>query len=369
MRICMILSTNYPPEEGIGYYVHNLSKMLEKRGHEMTIVTRGNLRHEEMIVDGLRVIKLPFLMTYPFHVGVHGMFVSSYIKRHADDFDLIHVHSPLSPVPPKIDVPIISTIHTSVIEDTKHAEVTNLRLPLIRFQTDYISRPLIQKLIDLSDAVTTVSHAVANELMQYYGKREISVVGNAVDENIFYPSCVNNSDRYVLYTGRLSYRKGILDLLDVAPSILRGRDIKIIICGKGELEAEIRRKIASQNLGEKIQLLGHVDRKRLIELYQNATVYCLPSLYEGLPTVALEAMASGAPVVARNIPALNQLISNGENGLVVDDIATIADEIGRLLDDEVLRCNIIRQARETVLRDYTWSHVCDRVEAVYETVC
>ena len=369
MRIGMVLSTKYPPEEGIGYYVHNLSKELMARGHEITIITRGGLAREEETIDEMRIIRVPFLMTYPLHIKLHGHFLSALLRERCDDFDLLHFHSPLVPPPPKLNIPIVSTIHTSIIENTRHVEASNTYLPLIKFQTEFISHPLIKKLMKRSNAVTTVSKSVADELEKYYGQHEITIIGNGVDETTFRPSSNDGKERYMLYTGRLSHRKGISDLLEAAPIILENRDVKLFICGKGELENNIRRRIKSMEIEDRVLILGHVDREYLIDLYRHATLFCLPSLYEGLPTVALEAMASGVPIIARRIPSVDGLIVDGQNGLLFDDISSLVQKACALLDNEELRRHIANKARNTIIQSHTWPQICDRVETVYREIC
>lgn len=71
----MIISTPFPPEEGIGYHVYNLSKKLIERGHEVTVITRGGLETEKMNFDGIEVLKAPFVPLYLFHVSINGFFL------------------------------------------------------------------------------------------------------------------------------------------------------------------------------------------------------------------------------------------------------------------------------------------------------
>ena len=83
MNVAMLLSTPYPPEEGIGNYVANLSRTLADRGHEVTVLTRGGLRRSETREGPVRVVELPCPPVYPFHVDVHGAFVSRFLRRHS----------------------------------------------------------------------------------------------------------------------------------------------------------------------------------------------------------------------------------------------------------------------------------------------
>ena len=98
MKIAMIISTPFPPEEGIGHYIYNLSKKLMENGHKITVITRGSFKTKIEFFEGIRVIKVPFIPLYPFHIHIHKFFVNRIFKSIENEFDLIHFHTPLPPV-------------------------------------------------------------------------------------------------------------------------------------------------------------------------------------------------------------------------------------------------------------------------------
>jgi glycosyltransferase involved in cell wall biosynthesis len=366
MKIAMIISNPFPPEEGIGYYTYNLAKKLIENGHEVTIITRGSLKTEKFFFKGIQVIKVPFLPLYPFHVQIHGIFLNKFFKGIEDEFDLVHIHSPLAPIV-KTDLPIISTIHTSLIEDMKHFQVSNINSTAIKLTTKISGYPLTQKLINKSNYVTTVSSSVAEELVSYYNTKNPIVVGNGVDEKRFYPIKENqNNDPYALYVGRLDYRKGILDLMK-ASILLKEDNIKLLVAGEGHLRSLIEDYIQKNDL-QNVSLLGHVSGENLVELYQNAMIFVFPSHYEGLPTVLLEAMSCGLPVVTSNIPAHRGVITNFKNGLFAKSGSSmdIYDKINILIDDEDLRQKLGNNARKTIENKFTWDKISIKYEEIYK---
>ena len=313
MRICMIISTPIPPEEGIGFYTYNLSKNLIESGHEVSIITRGNefsLKTTEY--DGIKIYRPVFLPVYPFHVHLHQFFVEKLLKNLNGTFDFIHIHSPLSP-PVKIDTPIVSTVHSSLIGDIKHYPLFTPKGLAIKLTTHISSKPLTQKLIKRSKVITTVSTAVAKELSQYYEIENLKVVGNGVNEKIYCPKEQKEKSNYILYVGKLQYPKGTLDLIKTA-NLLKRYNIKIKIAGNGPLKQLFKNEVVKNELIN-VQLLGHVSGPDLVKLYQNALIFIFPSHYEGLPTVVLEAMSCGLPVIITDIPAHRDLVENGKNGL------------------------------------------------------
>lgn len=366
MRICMIMSTPFPPEEGIGYYVYNLSKTLMKRGHTVTVITRGGLSTEGDSFEGVKIIRAPFLPIYPFHVHLHGYFVNRIVKENESNFDIIHIHTPLSPTI-NTSLPIVSTVHTSVKEDARYIEVVDAKSFCTKLLTKYVSAPIVAKTIAISESVTTVANSVAQELGRHYAYNDALVVGNGVNEHLLRPGSTKSSDRYILFIGRLSYRKGLFDLLECAKVVCRRYDIKFILVGKGELEQKIRNIIEKEGFQDKIILMGHQNREELVRLYQNAMIFVLPSHYEGLPTVLLEAMSCGLPVVATNVSGCPDVVSDGVNGFLVPPHSPdkIIEALSRLLEDEKLRINLGTNARKTIENNYTWDLIAAKIEACY----
>jgi len=367
MKVAMLISTPFPPEEGIGYYVYNLSKKLTKRGYEVTVITRGSLKTEENSMDDIKIIRVPFIPLYPFHADIHGFFVNMLFKFIEKNFDIVHIHTPLSPVP-QTSLPIISTIHTSLMGDIRYIKVVDLKSLGTKILTRFISYPLVSKLIEKSIVITTVSNSVACELKEYYGLKNVVIVGNGVDEKIFSPTEEKNERNYLLYVGRLSYRKGLFDLLECAKLICQDYNVKFILVGKGELENKLMKEVRSNELSGKIIFLGHVKREKLIQLYQNATMFIFPSYYEGLPTVLLEAMACGLPLVATAVSGCIDIVKHGYNGLLVPPKSPekMAEAIITLFENEKLRDRLGKNARKTIEEEYTWDKVTDRMEKCYE---
>lgn len=363
----MLMSTPFPPEEGIGYYVYNLSKMLISKGHEVTVVTRGRNKILTVDLQGIKVVKLPFIGLYPFHVQLHGSFVNKYLKEHQNEFDLIHVHTPLAPIP-KTGLPIVCTVHTSVIGDSKHIKVVDLKSLSIKIFSPTVGKHLVSNLIRKSREVMTVSAAINDELGIFYGFSNSTVVGNGFDRNEFFSQFKSNRKKYLLYVGRLSYRKGVYDLVKAIQLVQIEKRIELIICGKGEIQDELKNYIDKNNLNKYIFLKGHVDREELISLYHDARAFVLPSHYEGLPTTLLEAMATGSPVIVSNIPAIRGLIVNDVSGLIFStgSVKDLSEKILAIIKDDSLANRLGVEGQRRVFSDYTWDTVYDRVFECYK---
>jgi len=371
VHVCMI-TREFPPESGgIGYYIYNLSKGLIKKGHKVTVITRGSTRRlEKEVIDDIDVFKATFFPLYPFQMGLHGLFVNSLVKSLEPEFSLVHLHSPLTP-PIKTALPIVTTVHTAMRIDSRYHEVVDPYSLAEKLQSMYFSPFVESQLLRLSNIVTAVSPTVASELNEYgIDSRKVAVMWNGVDEKIFCP--IRNkekTEKYVLYTGVLRARKGLFDLVKCAILVKKIiPDIKFIICGTGPLLQKLKEQVRGLGLEEQVIFLGRVDRKKLIQVYQNATIHVIPSIYEGLPTVLLEGMACGLPVVATNIGGNRDIISSNENGLLVPPRSPeeMAKMIIILWTDTSLREKLGGSARETILKKYTWDIITNNFMHVYE---
>lgn len=370
MRICMVMSTPFPPEEGIGNYVYNLSKKLIEKGNKITVITRSSsLRSQTDHIDGIDVFWVSFIPVYPFYIHVHGIFVNRMFKRLESKFDIVHLHTPLVPLI-KTSLPVVTTVHTPMLTDTRSIDVITLRSIIERLMGRFVSYPIELKLLKRADMITTVSHSVAQELKEYgVDPNEVTVIANGVDENLFTPTQNKIGERYILFTGRLGYRKGLFDLIECGRHICKEyTDVSFVIPGKGNLLDKLQKRVKEMGLQERFKFLGYVNREKLIQLYQNATVYVMPSHYEGLPTVLLEAMACGLPVVATAVSGNLDVVSDGENGILIPpkEPKKMADAISMLLDDDKTRRRLGESARRTIEERYTWDEISDKIIGCYE---
>jgi glycosyltransferase involved in cell wall biosynthesis len=373
LHICMI-TREFPPESGgIGYYVLNLSKNLLAMGHKVTVMTRGTTaRFTKEIISGIDVFKIPFFPFYPLHIWIHGWFVNSIFKSLEPRFDLVHLHSPLPP-PVKTELPTITTVHTSMKIDSKYHEVIDFFSFAEKMQSMLVYPAIEKNLLNNSKSITSVSLSVAKELSNYgINPQKITIVGNAVDEKEFTPIRSNvRSEKYVLYTGVLRARKGLFDLLECAEYVCKiYSDVKFLVCGTGPFSQNLREKVRVKKLERNVKFLGYVDRNKLVELYQNATVQVIPSHYEGLPTVLLEAMSCGLPVVATDVGGSSDVISTGVDGFLVPPKSPreMADVILKLLADKELRKKIGSNARKTIEKFYTWDNLANNMVECYQNL-
>lgn len=204
-----MLTSEFPPDlGGISTYVHNLSKKLIERRHNITVITRGSCRktyHEE--IDGISEYRVRFIPSYPHPFKLHGFFVNKLFKSLESDFDLIHVHGTLIPVI-YTSLPIIFTSHGTSKKDIENMEIKSVYfyvvVKLLHKQLFNVEKAILES----ADVITAVSQSCAKELKEYHTiSKEITVVNNGVDTNFFIPIKNKKKGDYILYTGRLERTK------------------------------------------------------------------------------------------------------------------------------------------------------------------
>ena len=373
MKVVMVMSNPMPPREGIGNHVYNISRRLVARGHEVTIVTRGSWRGGSSFnLDGIRVYRVRFYPTYPFHVHLHGLFVNALLRRISQP-DILHLHTPLVP-PVKVSAPVITTVHTPMLVDSRYVEPVNALGLAIKLQAP-ISVQLEKALFRRSSLVTTVSRSIADELRSYeLQPGSIAVTGNGVDHELFCPIPHQpRSGRYVLTVGRLAYRKGLFDVIRCAAQVAELHpEVGFILVGEGPMESNIRSLVTKLGLQSKVKFLGHLGYQspQLIKLYQGCSVYLQASHYEGLPGSLLEAMACGRPIVATAISSHSEVISSGQNGVLVPPGSPekLAQAVCTLLENRPMAQGLGAAARCSIEEGYTWDKVTDRLLDCYDRV-
>ena len=372
MKICMVTSASFPPEEGIGYYIYNLSRNLINKGHEVVVITRGSWKKTQRdFIDNIELIRASFIPIYPFYIYVHGLFANKIFKSIESQIDVVHFHTPLPPII-KTSLPTLLTVHTPMLTDTRSIEVNDFRATIEKLMGRFVSYPLELNLLKRADIITTVAKSVALELKDYgQDKKNVIVIGNGVDERIFIPIKNKNRNRYILFTGRLAYRKGLFDLIECGKYVINEYpDISFVIPGGGVLLDKLQERVRKNGLQDKFKFLGFVDRETLIQLYQNATLYVMPSHYEGLPTVLLEAMSCGLPVIATAVSGNLDVISPGKNGILIPPKSPrkMADAILMLLDDNKTRKELGRNARKTIQDCFTWNIISEKFLKYYNSL-
>jgi 2-deoxystreptamine N-acetyl-D-glucosaminyltransferase/2-deoxystreptamine glucosyltransferase len=208
-------------------------------------------------------------------------------------------------------------------------------------------RGLARRVLSRARLTICASNALA-EAAHELGAREVRVIPSAVElpEQVGEPA----EPPEVLYVGRLSPEKGILELVQAVEGM------KLAVAGDGPLRAQVP------------GALGFVPHHELPPLYERAAVVAVPSHREGFGVACAEAMAAGRPVVASAVGGLLDLVVDGETGLLVPpgNVGALRAALERLLDDVELRRRMGEAGRERIREHFTWPAVTDLTIQAYE---
>jgi colanic acid/amylovoran biosynthesis glycosyltransferase len=169
------------------------------------------------------------------------------------------------------------------------------------------------------------------------------------------PPPAPGADDRILYIGRLVPEKGQTVLLEaVAELSRRGHRVEATLAGEGALRPELERLAGRLGIASQVEFPGAVGQHELRELYEAATVFCLPSFGEGVPVVLMEAMAMEVPALSTRIAGIPELIEHGRDGLLVPPgrADELAAAIESLLTDPRRHRELARGGRRKVLREF-----------------
>lgn len=205
------------------------------------------------------------------------------------------------------------------------------------------------------------------------------VIPNMVDTDRFRPDLDGASVRdrlkiprdlpLVLLVGRIVPHKGVEHFVEAARYL---PDVAFLVAGEGSSLEAMKRLAASFDVADRVRFLGRVSQENLTKLYAACDVFVLPSVsrLEAFGIVALEAMATGKPVVVADIPGVREVIEDGREGLLADPVnpQDLAERIRALLADPAHAREMGRRGREKVLSTFSIEKVTDQIEAVYASV-
>ena len=197
-----------------------------------------------------------------------------------------------------------------------------------------------------------------------------------VDTDKFNPGEQPNGDEVVvLFVGgldRAHYFKGLATLLGAMKEVVKRHTgvITLRVVGSGDLFPHYRQLANELDIADRVLFLGKLDNTALVRAYQQASFLVLPSINQGeaFGLVLLEAMASGKPVIASNLPGVRSVFADGEEGLIVRvaDADDLADKILTLAGDLALRKRMGRNARALTLQKYREATIARYLEGLYE---
>ena len=374
MRL-LLLTNTYPPGDitGVGALVSELAGEATRQGHDVAVLTRsaaGGAAETVVGVQGPKIL-FPLLATLVF------------LRRFAaTPPDVVHVHESDGGLValalriarwlgrPLGAARLVATLQVSYAQERRSVRPVRADGAVVSRPTGgewvfaWVRAPILSVLgrltARLADAVVAPSQATAAELKRDYGCTVAEVIANGVFP--FAREAETGRAASILYVGRLRTRKAVAVLIEAFARLAPEHEgLRLDLVGSGEQEAALRERCSELDLDGRVHFRGLMPRDRLAALYSDAAIFCLPSIYEGFPVAILEAMSTGAVVVATAVAGIPEAIVDGETGFVVapESACALAERLDELLRDDELRQRMGEAGRRRFDEEYSIERITE----------
>ena len=338
MRVLMISPTS-SGIGGIAQHVQGLKNFLESKGNDVEIISSDNT-----FTIPIKGLKNPSFM------------ISSYLKsKFKKNFDIVHAQNPISAL---------------AMKNVRGKKILSLQgnfseqISLLHGNTiGSISSKLEKNALKWADAITVPS----KEMYEEYTKNgyKVTHVPNAIDISSFPKDKDKRYEKQLIYAGRLSKEKGILDLLKITEKL--SKDIDLIIVGSGPEESKVQ-EIAKKF--SNVHFLGYQSKENTIKLIRGSDVLIQPSIMEGgTSSTILESMVCKTPIIATSVGGNKETIIHMKTAYVITpkQPSQIFDAINDLLNNPDKRDMLSKNAYELV-SNYDWENVGKKYLEVYNGI-
>lgn len=380
MKIAQVVSTFPPYRGGMGSIAKEYSTYLAKLGHEVVVFTPAYSRLRNLPEFPFRVERLRPV----FRFG-NAAFVPQLIGK-LKSFDVVHLHYPFFGGAEALNIAVSSSRNQKpryII--TYHMD--NVGSGMLGMIYSWYRENIMPTIIENADKVLVSSE----DYMKHSALKDIAekkpqlfeTLPFGVDTHRFFPkekdqeflkkNGLEPGVPIILFVGgmdRPHYFKGVDDLIRAAEILLKKNiSSQFVFVGNGKLIASY--KMFAENLGisKQVHFFEGVFDELLPKWYQSSDVFVLPSKdrSEAFGIVLLEAMASGIPVIASNLPGVRSVVQDGESGFLCSpsDPESISEKIKILLADDILRKKMGESAKKRVLEHYEWGKIIEQLVEVY----
>lgn len=379
-KLCVVTHTFLPHVGGIEKVVYEQCKRLMRKQFEPTVVTHRNYTAKNYVVDGIGVkcydaVNIGFRLGIPYAIPQISSFRTFLEAVKASD--LIHAHGhpyPSSLIAAKIakkyGKPVVLTQHNTFIE------YENSLWDHVEWLNDCA---IGREALKASDRIVVVSNATRNYVLSLGADpKKVCVLHNGVDVDRFKPLAgvrdemrkklgIPEASRVVLTVRRIVYKNGVDTLIDSAEkSIRKNPRLVFLVVGKGPDFEKVKEKIVQLGIQENFRLTGFVSDDDLPFYYNAADFFVLPSKSgEGLPLVALEAMACGLPVIATNVGGISEIMKEECGKLVPPNSPDVLAEAILEFSRREL-ASLRRDLRVMVEQEHSWDRNVEKLIEIYE---
>ncbi|MCK5146603.1 glycosyltransferase family 4 protein [bacterium] len=368
MNICIDAHLSENQLTGIGRYLNGLIPELIQQGqrHYWTLLLTDNLEsnHPLSMISGPNVQKIPVGLRGP---SLKQHLVTSRILR-TNNIDLYH--HPHFDLPYRITVPTVATIH-----DLKYIRHPHFFPKKSLLKTAYIHHTL-KHTLKRANRIIAISDFTRNDLHQFSNttSNKIDVIHHGLDHpewkisNAKIHHALNLENPYILCIAEKRPHKNLTTLIHAFSQMKRTgyMDQHLVICGKSYSDYTVPEDRARElGLEDIIHFTGYVSDETMATLYNNASLFVLPSLYEGFGFPLLEAMKAGVPVIAANTTAIPEIVGDAGILFEANNHDDLAKKMQNIIDNQSESQRLIARGLERATY-FTWARAAKSTLLCYE---
>lgn len=334
----LIISPTQSGIGGIAQHVSGLKKFLERNNHDVEIISSENT-----FTIPIKGLKNPSFM------------ISSFLKsKFKKNFDIVHAQNPISALAMKN----VKAKKILSLQGQYSKQISLLHGNII----GGLSQKLEKSALKWADAITVPS----KEMYEEYTKKGYKVfhVPNAIDISSFPEKEDRRYDKQIIYAGRLSEEKGILDLLAISDKL--PKDTHLIIVGSGSEEPQVQDTVKKYS---NIHYLGYQSKENTIKLIRGSDILIQPSIMEGgTSSTLLEAMTCKTPIISTSVGGNKETIIHMQTAYVVkpNNPFEIIDAIEYLFSTD--KGKTLSNNAFEIVTNYDWEHIGQKYINIYQKV-
>jgi glycosyltransferase involved in cell wall biosynthesis len=366
----LFINYEYPPiGGGSATACQEIARTFARRGHRVVVLTAGiGSLHGTVVEDGVTIVRIRALRKSPHQSGIIEM--ASYTllaswhavglaRSHQIDSALAFFSVPGGVVARWLNlwtrIPYVVSLRGGDVPGTEPHLAIFYR----------VLQPLRSNIFKHARAVCAPSQGL-KALSEKTDPFPVQVVPNGINTDLFQPEPGRRTNvPTLLSVGRLHTQKNVGYLLNLVAALKNRTEIRAQIIGDGPERAGLERSAAALGITDCVQFSGWLSREAVREAYQSASFLVHSSSYEGMSNVILEALATGLPVIASDIPENVELINDAANGFLFDpaaDPALLAERILPLFRDQTTWNRLSAAARTFIEKRFSWSRAADLYE-------
>ena len=361
MRVLFWSELFWPHIGGAEIFAAQLLPALKKRGYEFIVMTRQDTPRlaSEAHYKGIPIYRFPFWTAFADHDVEQVMHIRRQVAKVKRTFapQLIHIHG--------VGFSVIFHL------DTANGYPAPLLVTLTQeLPKQTVSPVVLKRVLHSANWVTVKAATMLTEIHQMVPGiiSSSSVVHNGLDVPALPPGPLPMGPPRLLCLGRLTRQKGFdVALTAFAAVVGYFPHVRLTIAGDGPERENLERQMAELGLADKVDLIGWVAPDKIWALINSATMVIMPSRWEGLPSVALQAAMMARPLVAAPVGGLAEVVVHEETGLLVkpEDPKGLAEAIVFLLDRPEGARRMGQAARSRTQEVFDWKQCVDAYDALY----